>query len=80
MKFTIGLAFAAVASAIQVEVEAGPQDYAHPQQAQEFQGEAYFRNPGYQEPDYSKEYGEKLPGADFNKQVKQFSEDKNIWD
>ena len=34
----------------------------------------------YREPDYSQPYGEKLPGADFNKQVYQFREDKMIWD
>ena len=33
------------------------------------------------EPDYAhKQSGEKLPGADFNKQVYQFDEKKYIWD
>ena len=34
----------------------------------------------YREPDYSQEYGEELPGADFNKQVYNFNENKQIWD
>ena len=34
----------------------------------------------YQAPDYSQDYGEALPGADFNKQVYQFRENEQIWD
>ena len=34
----------------------------------------------YREPDYSQPYGEELPGADFNKQVYQFNENRQIWD
>ena len=34
----------------------------------------------YTKPDYTQEYGEVLPGADFNKQVYEFDEDKMIWD
>ena len=34
----------------------------------------------YRAPDYSQEYGEELPGADLNKQVYQFNENKQIWD
>ena len=34
----------------------------------------------YKEPDYSKAPPENLPGADFNKQVHDFNEDKEIWD
>ena len=42
----------------------------------------YFSHQAYQEPDYDKEYvrdGEKLPGADFNRQVFNFDERKKIW-
>ena len=34
----------------------------------------------YRAPDYSQDYGEALPGADFNKQVYQFRENEQIWD
>ena len=34
----------------------------------------------YRQPDYSSEYGEELPGADFNRQVYRFNEDHQIWD
>ena len=40
----------------------------------------YFVHPGYHTPDYTHEYGEVLPGADFNKHVYEFDGDHNIWD
>ena len=43
-------------------------------------GYNYYSHPGYHAPDYSHEYGETLPGADFNHQVYKFDEDHQIWD
>ncbi len=40
----------------------------------------YFKSPAYKAADYSKAYGEVLPGADFNKQVYEFNANKPIWD
>ena len=34
----------------------------------------------YRAPDYTNPYEEKLPGADFNRQVYQFDEREKIWD
>ena len=45
-----------------------------------YEGDSYYHNPGYVEPDYSKKYDETLPGADFNRQVYEFNTDKGIWD
>ena len=43
-------------------------------------GKSFDIGPMYQTPDYSQDYGEALPGADFNKQVYQFRENEQIWD
>ncbi len=40
----------------------------------------YYQHPGYATPDYTHEYVEPLPGADFNRQVYKFDEDHPIWD
>lgn len=48
--------------------------------AENYHGDNYYTNPGYHAPSYETEYGEVLPGADFNKQVWQFNTDKQIWD
>ena len=34
----------------------------------------------HREADYSSDYGETLPGADFNRQVYRFRENRQIWD
>ena len=44
--------------------------------------DSYFNYNSYRKPDYSKESsrsGEKLPGPDFNKQVYEFDEMRQIW-
>ena len=40
----------------------------------------YFDIPNHQSMDYSHSAPETLPGADFNKQVYEFDEHKQIWD
>ena len=54
------------------------QYYVHDQSYPE--GYNYYAHPGYHTPDYSHQYGETLPGADFNKQVWEFDEDHSIFD
>lgn len=39
----------------------------------------YYQHPGYAAPDYSHDYVNPLPGADFNRQVYKFNEDHPIW-
>lgn len=73
MKFTIALAASAyAANAASLSTEGAGHGFV---------GKPDFSIGGhYREPDYEHEYGEELPGADFNKQVYQFNENKQIWD
>lgn len=73
MKFTIALvATTFVANAANLTTEGGEHGFV---------GKPGFSiGPHYKEPDYTQEYGEVLPGADFNKQVYNFDEKKAIWD
>ena len=74
MKFIVALTAAvSVASAASLEAKAA----GSPNPYQDYH---YFNHPGYKAADYSKEYGEVLPGPDFNKQVYNFNENKEIWD
>ena len=70
------LKFASVLSSAAYAVSVEPERGAH-----KFQGKPSFSiGHRYKEPDYTQDYGESLPGADFNRQVYKFNEDKQIWD
>ena len=72
MKFAIALAASAYAANA---VEIGQSGYNHSTAKPGFSiGNNYI------EPDYSQEYGEELPGPDFNRQVWGFDERDQIWD
>ncbi len=79
MKYTIALvATCAVATAVRSDAEeivGGSHDHGVDGPYQN-----YYVNPAYKEPSYAHDYAEKLPGADFNKQVSTFSTDSAIWD
>ena len=54
-------------------------DPPHDLNGVDYSGNNYYVYPGYHHPDYGHEYDRHLPGADFNKQVYDFQEDRPIW-
>jgi len=79
--FTALVATCAAASASKIEaksaIESKVDASANPNPYDQYN---YFNHPGYVAPSYEHEYGEVLPGADFNKQVYNFNEAHQIWD
>ena len=74
MKFTIALA-SAIASAQASNLQAEASQLGGP-----YQGDAYYNYPAHHPADYSHNYDEVLPGADFNRQVWEFDNHGSIWD
>ena len=68
MKFAAALT--SVACAVNLDAQQAGHDHG-------FTGKPGFSiGNRYQEPDYTQNYSESLPGADFNKQVYQFKENR----
>lgn len=84
MKFAAALAsFVAISQAVTLESEADAAPghaHVHYDDTTPYEGDAYYNNPGYVEPSYEHRYEETLPGADFNRHVYEFDNNKPVWD